>query len=69
MARRREKELESKGVTAGWYSSGFAREADGAEWTSPRNFNVDGSACCCQSQSQSSSLYVKDLTVLQTTDQ
>ena len=65
MARRREKELESKGLTAGWYSWGLAREADGAEWTSPRNFNVDGTACCCQSRS--ASLYITNLTVLPTT--
>ena len=64
MARRREKELESKGLTAGWYSWGLAREADGAEWTSPRNFNVDGTACCCQSRS--ASLYITNLTVLPT---
>lgn len=36
----RESERGSKGLTAGWYSWGLAREADGAEWTSPRNFNV-----------------------------
>lgn len=65
MTGRREEELESEGLTAGWYSWGLAREADGAEWTSPRNFNVDGTACCCHSQS--CSLYVTDLTVWQTT--
>lgn len=60
MARGREKELESKGLKPGWYSWGFTREAGGAEWTSPRNFNGDGRTRCCQCQS--SSQYVKDPT-------
>lgn len=46
--RRRGRERESSGLTAGWYSWGLAREADGAEWTSTRNFNVDAMACSFQ---------------------
>lgn len=56
-----ERERESKGLTAGWYSWGLTRETDGAEWTSPRNFNVDRMACCCQSQS--STLYITGLNI------
>lgn len=38
-------------LTAGWYSWGLASQADGAEWTSPRNFNVHETTRWLQSQS------------------